>query len=52
MRKPLPTTAAELYIVLMGERFKNPYHTIVQQELPNDIQAALERLAVGLAHKK
>ena len=52
MRKPLPTAAAELYIVLMGERFKNPYHAIVLQELPSDIQAALERLAAGLAHKK
>ena len=52
MRKPLPTAAAELYIVLMGERFKNPLHSIVQQELPSDIQAALERLAAGLAEKR
>lgn len=43
--RPLLKTAAGLYLVLMGKRPKNTYDAVVQQELPDDIKAALARLA-------
>jgi hypothetical protein len=52
MGQPLPRTATERYIVLIGERLNTLYDDIVQQELPSDIKAAIERLAAGLANKR
>jgi hypothetical protein len=48
MRKPLPETAT----VLIGERLHSFYDDIVQQELPSEITAAIERLAAGLAARR
>jgi hypothetical protein len=52
MGKPLPRTATERYIALLGERLNTLYDDIVQQELPSDIKGAIERLTAGLANKR
>jgi hypothetical protein len=52
MHKSLPRTKTERYIVLIGERLHKLCDDIVQQELPSDIKAAIERLAARLANKR
>jgi hypothetical protein len=44
MCPPLPRTAKELYIVLIGEGLNDFYDDIIQQEFPSQITAAIERL--------